>query len=122
MTAAKKNEAMFTPGPWAIVGHSWNKTGIYSAQRRPIALLSVSSADEESYEADEAQMTADAHLIAAAPDLLEALQLALPRMAHSAKCGRVLPTEEWGAQGSMSFDNCQCEIKTVRAAIAKATS
>jgi len=49
----------------------------------------------------------------------EALQAALPRLSHKAACGTVNPTEHWAEKGSWNFDNCNCEIAVVRAAIAK---
>lgn len=55
-------------------------------------------------------------------EILDALKIVLPRLAHRAQCGRLRPTEEWAAHGSMAFDNCSCEISVVRAAIAKAES
>lgn len=63
---------------------------------------------------------ANARLIAAAPDLLEACKAALSRLAHNASCCSVRPTEEWAERGSVSFGECDCEIRLVRAAIAKA--
>ena len=64
---------------------------------------------------------ANARLIAAAPDLLAALKVALPRLAHKASCHTVRPTSEWEKHGSSCFDECDCEIKVVRAAISRAT-
>lgn len=47
----------------------------------------------------------------------EALRLALPRLAHKHSCWSVRPTSEWAEHGSASFENCNCEIKAVRAAL-----
>lgn len=66
------------------------------------------------------RLTATPSLMAAAPTMLEALQLALPKLAHRASCHSVRPTAEWAEHGSASFENCACEIKVVRAAIAAA--
>lgn len=52
-------------------------------------------------------------------ECVEALQAALPRLAHPARCHRVRPAAEWAEHGSASFDNCDCEISQVRAALAK---
>jgi len=49
--------------------------------------------------------------------LREALGSVLPKLAHPVGCGKVRPTEEWAAHGSMSFDDCQCLIKTVSATL-----
>ena len=69
-----------TPGPWTVCEHSWSRTGIYSASH-PIAALDIyEEATEETQEDWERVMSANAHLIAAAPDLLEALQSVMKMM------------------------------------------
>ena len=50
--------------------------------------------------------------------LREALEKALPRMAHRFECVSVLPSEMWHQSGSTSLDSCVCEIKAVKAALA----
>lgn len=50
----------------------------------------------------------------AVSDLIEALEIARKQMAHRG-CGRVRPTSEWAQHGSISFDNCQCDIRRVDA-------
>jgi hypothetical protein len=50
-------------------------------------------------------------------ELENALETALPRIAHKAECHRVRPSAEWAEHGSASFDNCSCEISVVRAAL-----
>jgi hypothetical protein len=52
--------------------------------------------------------------------LIEALELALPRLAHKASCASVRPASEWHEHGSWDFDNCACEIAAVRSALTKA--
>jgi hypothetical protein len=47
----------------------------------------------------------------------EALESALPRMAHRFECVKVLPSEMWHKNGSMSLDSCRCEIKAAQAAL-----
>lgn len=99
-------QSSFTPGPWRVFEHSWCDTSIGApGTSNAICRLDINHATEESQEADEAQMAANARLIAAAPELLEALQ----RL--SAQCTRLrLPDQaETDAE------------KTARAVIAKAT-
>jgi len=67
-----------TAGPWQVVEHSWCETSISAPNfDHGICCLDINHATEESQAADEALMAANARLIAAAPDLLEALQLML---------------------------------------------
>ena len=67
--------AQHTPGPWKVLEHSWSDTSIVAEGfDHGICLLDINYATEESQEADEAQMAANARLIAAAPDLLAVLQ------------------------------------------------
>ena len=64
-----------TPGPWTAVKHSWSRTGIYSSGNVGIAALDISDeATEETQEVLESAMSANARLIAAAPELLSALK------------------------------------------------
>jgi hypothetical protein len=103
----------YTSGPWAV-GYGSNNSDDYATitsrfQEHPIAQLEPLGYSQ-----------ANARLIAAAPELLEALKLTLPQLAHPARCGFVRPSEEWVEHGSMNFDNCSCEIAAVKAAIAKA--
>lgn len=65
-----------TPGPWEICEHSWADTGIYTeGGGKRIAGLSIyDEATEKTQSKLEDQMLANAKLIAAAPDLLKALQ------------------------------------------------
>jgi hypothetical protein len=63
-----------TPGPWSAFNYSWCETSIIAQGfDHGICSLDINHATEESQEADEAQMAANARLIAAAPDLLAAL-------------------------------------------------
>jgi len=63
-----------TPGPWSVTEHGWSQTGIYTDGVR-IALIDIyDEATEENQDELEASTAANARLIAAAPDLLDALQ------------------------------------------------
>lgn len=56
-----------TPGPWSVFEHSWCETSISAPSTdNAICLLDINHATEESQEADEAQMAANARLIAEA--------------------------------------------------------
>jgi hypothetical protein len=67
--------AKHIPGPWRVFNHSWSDTSILAdGFDHGICLLDINHATEESQEADEAVMAANARLIAAAPELLAACQ------------------------------------------------
>jgi hypothetical protein len=70
-----------TPGPWQVIEHSWSDTGIYAVNDRVAKLSIYDEATEDTQEEMELTMAANAHLIAAAPDLLEACRIALPYLA-----------------------------------------
>ena len=64
--------AKHTPGPWRVFEHSWCDTSIGApGTSNAICRLDINHATEESQEADEAQMAANARLIAAAPAMYE---------------------------------------------------
>lgn len=95
-----------TPGPWKVFNHSWSDTSIIAPGfDHGICCLDINHATEESQEADEEQMAANARLIAAAPDLLETLRLCEGNIYSLADAHPVIFTK-W--------------LKVVRAAIAKA--
>lgn len=95
-----------TPGPWKSVNHSWSDTSILAPDfDHAICRLDINHATEESQEADEAQMAANARLIAAAPELLEALRIVRDTLPH--------------INGNASSVNSL--LKLTGAAIAKAT-
>lgn len=95
----------YTPGPWSVFNHSWSDTTILAyGFEHGICSLDINHATEESQEEDEAQMAANARLIAAAPDLLDALEDLCERMEQIVRDDQSTP----------------CTVKA-RAAIAKAT-
>lgn len=69
----------FTPGPWAVIGQSevWRYIVVKAKNRRTTARVPFS---KEGATLDEITDRADATLIAAAPDLYAALELARERM------------------------------------------
>lgn len=67
-----------TPGPWRVFEHSWCNTSIVAdGFDHGICSLDINHATEESQAADESLMAANARLIAAAPELLDACRKAL---------------------------------------------
>lgn len=106
-------------------GREWGKTIVRYPGNRPTK-----------------QALTDCSLIAAihnaAPDLLdaaeeairlrelvkvmqEALEQVILRLPHKHACARTRPTSEWAQHGSMSFENCSCEIKSAKEALALAS-
>jgi hypothetical protein len=63
-----------TSGPWTVVEHSWSDIGVYAGAHRVCLLSIYDEATEETQSELEARDSANARLIAAAPELLEALQ------------------------------------------------
>lgn len=68
------SERKWTPGPWTSVDHSWSDSGIYGGGRRIAGLSIRDEATEENEATLTKEMTANATLIAAAPDLYRALE------------------------------------------------
>ena len=67
--------AKHTPGHWKVVEHSWSDSSIFASDDKQVARLSIYDvATESTQSALEKEMDANARLIAAAPDLLEALE------------------------------------------------
>lgn len=95
-----------TPGPWIVINHGWSETSVLAADRIVCGLSIEGTATEENQQQLEAQMARDAHLIAAAPNLLEVLKR-VTRKFGVADNGEPLDWTEW--------QDC-------RAAIAKAES
>lgn len=90
-----------TPGPWRLCG-AFGMQGLVepSAGGNPVASVT-------GYYHHAGQTEANARLIAAAPDLLEALQRLIPHAVHMESC-------------SHDDDGVRRDIERARAAIAKA--
>ena len=65
-----------TKGPWTRVRHSWDDSSVYAANGSRVAICRIDEEDvtEETQDACVAVNEANARLIAAAPELLEALE------------------------------------------------
>lgn len=104
--------AQHTPGPWRVFNHSWSDTSILAdGFDHGICLLDINHATEESQEADEALMAANARLIAAAPELLEMLGIARNYIEATVLNASSPKTRE-------NYSGC---LRRIDAAIAKAT-
>ena len=105
-----------TPGPWRIFEHSWSDTSVLAEGfDHAVCLLDINHATEESQASDEAVMAANARLIAAAPDLLQALNIAAQFMSIAS---------DWEidvAEINGEMRSIYELLDVVRAAIAKAT-
>lgn len=109
----------WTPGPWFIVTptHGFDVCTIYGVERQPtedglgqtwVYIRPKSLVrDGEWHWPDEAECTANAHLIAAAPDMYAALLVA--ELASEELC-----------QGQDPANECWVTLATIRAALAKA--
>jgi hypothetical protein len=91
----KPKQQSHTPGPWMI------ERGVITSPTRPVAKIQPTGEWLHNV------LSADAALIAAAPDMLEALESALPILLDES---RKRPAPEWDAL-----------VRSFRAAIAKAT-
>jgi hypothetical protein len=73
-----KMETKWTPGPWSVMHSSWETSFVYADGGWHIATVDISDlVDEDSQANFERIKDANAHLIAAAPELYEALALVL---------------------------------------------
>jgi len=99
-----------TPGPWALEPASMGFGGVYGPDGEIVFALAYARPDER----PEAECEANAHLIAAAPEMLEALREALEYFDGKADAeylpGRAAPV------GNREMQLCG----EIRAAIAKA--
>lgn len=111
-------EAKHTPGPWSFVDHSWCDKSIYASlhetSERRIASLHLA---EDASEDEEAVEVANARLIAAAPDLLEALREA--EAALEVAIGRMMQLGDVKPRDFKTSE--QLALVAVQRAIAKAT-
>jgi hypothetical protein len=104
----------YTPGPWKAFNASWCETFVTAPSTdNAICCLDINHATEESQETDEVQMAANARLIAAAPDLLEAL---IEQDVFLGVLAGTVPLTEKDTHRRISVNR-----DAVRAAIAKAT-
>lgn len=104
--------ALHTPGPWECLPEEVDKPYIRIRGTRLGGRYRIANVDAPIYKGmqeREADAMANARLIAAAPDLLEALQGVLPFMEAAEDAGLV------GDEG------CYWPVEVARAAIAKAT-
>jgi hypothetical protein len=99
-----------TPGPWAYSHNSWEFSDVYGTDGKVVATCQIDEdVTEETQEMLETIKEANARLIAAAPDLLEALQA----------CADWL---DWLVVPPIDpKDAHHAHLKLARAAIAKAT-
>ena len=69
------SEAKFTPGPWQTINMSWEYSVIIDEDAARIAQVFIrDEVDEETQDKFEEIKDANANLIAAAPDMYEALE------------------------------------------------
>jgi hypothetical protein len=70
-----KRKMNWTPGPWAIIRNSWEVSSVYDSSGGVVAECRINCAvSKETAPGFEANKDANAHLIAAAPELYAALQ------------------------------------------------
>jgi len=106
------SENRHTRGPWKFVSNSWETSTVYGLNGAAVAECNIDpDADEETQHFFEERKDADARLIAAAPDLLAALQsIVLPDDTHR------LDLEMTNSRISFA------EMRAIRAAIQKAVA
>jgi hypothetical protein len=99
--ASSSNEAVHTPGPWVVNGFGGGFRVIARMQPHEVAVSATAQGGDE---------ISNARLIAAAPELLEALQALIPMM------------EEWHDEfPEYVGDNERPALIRARTAIARAT-
>ena len=111
----------YTPGPWTV--DESHMDGAINAGKRHVALANFYNCHDEEVRVTRDQQQANAHIIAAAPDLLAALKAILPM----AENGAAKPGHE-GFCGSEQSCDCECmaayydseKLMQARAAIRKA--
>lgn len=115
-----------TPGPWSVFEHSWCETSITApGTSNSICLLDINHATEDSQAADEAQMAANARLIAEAGTVFHNTGLSPVQLAEMVKELRtvvkaMVASTEAGLQdcGHVSVDTVDM-LDSARAALAK---
>jgi hypothetical protein len=82
--------AQHTPGPWSVTDNSWETSTVYGPDGETIAECQINSiATEDTQYEFEAIKEANARLIAAAPELLEALEaMASAFVGHDGERGK----------------------------------
>jgi hypothetical protein len=101
-----------TPGPWKVeAGHYPSINVVVGPSFKINCVMWASDLTEDDYQ----KRTADLNLIAAAPDLLEALQMAHKTL--HAICERMTVGDRWTNEGQDLLDS----LEPVAAAIRKAT-
>lgn len=109
--------AKHTPGPWSWVDTSWEYNHIYAARKLCATIHTDADVTEETEDACAKVMNANARLIAAAPDLLEAcIQAAIQfRFYEQQHLAKNTPEADAKAHSNHAM------AKICEAAIAKAT-
>lgn len=80
-----------TPGPWTMTGNSWQCTTVYDSDGNRVCLLDLEDwgVTEDNQVDLEREQERVALLIAAAPELLEALKLILEHCNNNVEVGTV---------------------------------
>lgn len=115
------SEAKPTPGPWSVFNHSWCETSISAPSTdNAICLLDINHATEESQDADEAQMAANARLIADAGTVFHTTGLTPSQLVERVK--ELEGALRWLADLYDTDDGCRSipQYVAARAALSKA--
>ena len=109
-----------TPGPWAV-GNRYSETGVFSADGETLVANTHSSQRNFDRDAQVTEQHANARLIAAAPDLLEALRGLVAEHLPDAEANFEYLSRE-GNHAQLEQEECDLrKWQAARAVIAKAT-